>query len=134
VIGDGALTGGMAFEALNDVGNTNTKLIVVLNDNEMSISKNVGAMSNHLAKIRSSSHYNWLKRELEVMLKKTPIIGDPMLHGAGRLKNSFKYIFVPGVIFEEMGFTYLGPIDGHNIMHLMEAFKTASKIEGPTFL
>lgn len=134
VIGDGALTGGMAFEALNDVGSTNTKLIVVLNDNEMSISKNVGAMSQHLTKIRSSSHYNWLKRELDIMLKKTPVIGDPMRHGAGRLKNSFKYIFVPGVIFEEMGFTYLGPIDGHNIGHLMAAFKAASKMGGPTFI
>ncbi len=134
VIGDGALTGGMAFEALNDAGHTNTKLTVVLNDNEMSISENVGALSRHLSKIRSSSQYNWFKRELEHVLKKTPVIGNPMAYGAERLKNSFKYIFVPGIIFEEMGFTYIGPIDGHNIANLIEVFKIASNIQGPVLV
>ena len=134
VIGDGALTGGMAFEGLNDAGHTNTKLMVVLNDNEMSISQNVGALSRHLSKIRSSSQYNRLKREIEHVLKKTPVIGNPMAYGAERLKNSFKYIFLPGVLFEEMGFTYIGPIDGHKITDLIEVFNIASNIAGPTLV
>ncbi|HHW70066.1 MAG TPA: 1-deoxy-D-xylulose-5-phosphate synthase [Clostridiales bacterium] len=134
VIGDGALTGGMAFEGLNDAGHTNTKLMVVLNDNEMSISENVGALSRHLSKIRSSSQYNRLKREIEYILKKTPVIGNPMAYGAERLKNSFKYIFLPGVLFEELGFTYIGPIDGHNIIDLIEVFNIASRVAGPTLV
>ncbi|NMA95340.1 MAG: 1-deoxy-D-xylulose-5-phosphate synthase [Clostridiales bacterium] len=134
IIGDGALTSGMAFEALNDVGSSNTKITVILNDNEMSISKNVGAMSKHLTNIRSSRRYKWLKRGFDTILKKTPVIGNVLGHGMERLKNSLKYIIVPGIIFEEMGLTYIGPVDGHNIGLLLDTFKSASKIEGPTII
>lgn len=134
IVGDGALTGGMAFEALNDAGRCNTNLMVILNDNEMSISKNVGALAEHLSKIRSSARYNQIKRFTETMLKKIPIAGRPIIHSVERLKKSFKYLLVPGVIFEEMGFTYLGPFDGHNISTLVNVLKYASKLHGPTFI
>ncbi|MFS8541464.1 MAG: 1-deoxy-D-xylulose-5-phosphate synthase, partial [Tissierellales bacterium] len=134
VIGDGALTGGMALEALNHIGNENKNIIVILNDNEMSISKNVGALAEHLSKIRSSVRYNRIKRFTESTLKKIPIAGRPIIHSIERLKKSFKYLLVPGVIFEEMGFTYLGPIDGHNINTLINVLKYASKLHGPTFI
>lgn len=134
IVGDGALTGGMAFEALNDAGRCSTDLMVILNDNEMSISKNVGALAEHLSKIRSSVRYNRIKRFTESTLKKIPIAGRPIIHSIERLKKSFKYLLVPGVIFEEMGFTYLGPIDGHNINTLINVLKYASKLHGPTFI
>jgi 1-deoxy-D-xylulose-5-phosphate synthase len=134
VIGDGALTGGMAFEALNDAGRANTNLIVVLNDNEMSISRNVGALSTHLAKIRSSPRYRWVKKELEYILRKIPKAGESLYNLIERLKNSLKYFVVPGVIFEEMGFTYIGPIDGHNLSSILTMLNKAKEIQGPIFL
>lgn len=134
VIGDGAIGSGMAFEALNDVGHTNTNLIVILNDNEMSISRNVGALSNHLSKLRINSRYRWIKRELEQLLKKIPLVGKGLYNFAERLKNSMKYFMVHGILFEELGFTYVGPIDGHNMGQLVAMLKRAKTIEGPVLI
>jgi len=134
IVGDGALTGGMAFEALNDAGRCNTNLMVVLNDNEMSISKNVGALAEHLSKVRSSTKYNQLKKHTETLLNKIPFAGRVLVSGIERIKKSFKYLLVPGVIFEEMGFTYLGPIDGHSINTLINVLKYAANLDGPTFI
>lgn len=134
VIGDGALTGGMAFEALNDAGHSKTDIIIVLNDNEMSISRNVGAVSAHLSKIRSSPKYSRMKKDVKSFLNWIPFIGKPMARGIERLKNSFKYLLVPGVIFEELGFTYMGPIDGHDIETLIRVIKRASNMHGPVLI
>lgn len=134
VIGDGALTGGMAFEALNHIGHEQKDLMVVLNDNEMSIAPNVGAMHNYLSKIRSDRHYLRAKDELEVLLKKIPAIGGMLAKTGSRLKDSLKYMMVPGVLFEELGLTYLGPVDGHDIQKLIETFKQADNVRGPVFV
>jgi 1-deoxy-D-xylulose-5-phosphate synthase len=134
IIGDGALTGGMAFEALNHIGHEQKKLMVVLNDNEMSIAPNVGAMHNYLSKIRSDRYYLRAKDEVEVLLKKIPAIGGKLAKTVEKLKDSFKYMVVPGVLFEELGFTYLGPVDGHDIQKLIEAFHQADNVDGPVFV
>ena len=134
VIGDGALTGGMAFEALNDAGHSKTNLIVILNDNEMSISHNVGALAGHLSKIRASSEYNWIKRGTQNLLDKLPRIGQPIAKGMELVKRGFKSLVVHGMIFEEMGFKYLGPIDGHKISSLINVLGQASKMEGPVLI
>ncbi|OZI11903.1 1-deoxy-D-xylulose-5-phosphate synthase [Bacillaceae bacterium SAS-127] len=134
VIGDGALTGGMALEALNHIGHEKTNMIVILNDNEMSIAPNVGALHQMLGRLRTAGKYNWVKDELESLLKKIPAVGGKMAHTAERLKDSLKYLFVSGMFFEEMGFTYLGPIDGHNFEDLLEQLQYAKKVEGPVIL
>ncbi|MGE5381718.1 MAG: 1-deoxy-D-xylulose-5-phosphate synthase [Methylocystaceae bacterium] len=134
VIGDGALTGGMAFEAMNHVGHKETDLIVVLNDNGMSISRNVGALSRHLSRLRTAPGYHKRKRGLEGMLKSIPMIGDSMARAASKFKDTIKYMLVPGIIFEEMGFTYLGPIDGHNINNLIDVLKESRRSKGPILL
>ncbi|MNW36822.1 1-deoxy-D-xylulose-5-phosphate synthase [compost metagenome] len=134
VIGDGALTGGMAFEALNHIGHEGKKLMVILNDNEMSIAPNVGAMHNYLSKIRSDRHYLRAKDELELLLKRIPAIGGKLAKSAGRVKDSLKYMMVPGVLFEELGFTYLGPVDGHDLPKLIEAFHQADNVNGPVLV
>lgn len=134
IVGDGALTGGMAFEALNDVGNSKTNLIVILNDNEMSISHNVGALAGHLSKIRTSSKYNWFKKGIQNLLDKIPWVGGPTARGIELIKKGFKSLLVQGMIFEEMGFKYLGPIDGHNIKSLNSVLRQASKMEGPILI
>ncbi len=134
VVGDGALTGGMAFEALNDAGHSNTNLIVILNDNEMSISHNVGALAGHLSKVRSSTEYNWFKKGMQNLLDKIPWIGEPIARGMELVKRGFKSLLVHGMIFEEMGFKYLGPIDGHNLNSLVNVFKQASRVEGPVLI
>lgn len=134
VIGDGALTGGMALEALNYAGEVNTDLIAVLNDNELSIDQNVGGLPSYLARLRSDPKYYRLKEELEFFLERIPAIGKTMLRSAERLKDSVKYLFVPGVLFEELGFTYLGPVDGHNISNLQEMMRQAKRIKGPVLL
>lgn len=131
IIGDGALTGGMAFEALNDAGHSNTNLIVILNDNEMSISKNVGALSKHLSKIRISSKYNRFKNRFENITLKIPFIGKGIIKATHAMKRGFKSLIVQGMLFEEMGFKYLGPIDGHDIKGLIEVLEHASSIKGP---
>jgi len=134
MIGDGALTGGMAFEALNHIGHEQRKLMVILNDNEMSIAPNVGAMHKYLSKIRSDRHYLKAKDDVEGMLKKIPAIGDRLAKSASWIKDSVKYMMVPGVLFEELGFTYLGPIDGHDIPKLIETFKQADNVDGPVMV
>lgn len=134
VIGDGALTGGMALEALNHIGHEKTNMIVILNDNEMSIAPNVGALDNILGRLRSAGKYNRAKDELEALLKKIPAVGGKMAQTAERLKDSLKYLLINGVFFEELGFTYFGPIDGHNYDDLFENLKYAQKTEGPVLL
>ena len=134
VIGDGALTGGMALEALNHIGHEKKNIIVILNDNEMSIAPNVGAVHNMLGRLRTAGKYNWAKDEVEAFLKRIPAVGGLVASKAERLKDSFKYLFVPGMFFEELGFTYLGPIDGHNFEDLFENLTYAKKTNGPVLL
>lgn len=134
IIGDGALTGGMAFEALNDVGISNTNITVILNDNQMSISKNVGSMAAYLSRLRTDPTYFKFKSDMENLLKKIPGIGKNMAETAEKIKDSLKYFFVPGILFEELGFTYLGPIDGHDIIKLKQVFERSKKIKGPVFI
>ncbi|TVY11509.1 1-deoxy-D-xylulose-5-phosphate synthase [Paenibacillus cremeus] len=134
MIGDGALTGGMALEALNHIGHEKRNLMVILNDNEMSIAPNVGALHNYLGRIRSDRHYVKAKEEVEHLLKKIPAIGGTLAKTAERLKDTFKYLVVPGIWFEELGFTYLGPVDGHNLPLLLETLKQADKIIGPVLV
>ena len=134
VIGDGALTGGMALEALNSAGDMCRKLIVVLNDNEMSIAKNVGAMSEYLFRMRTAPTYSRIKRDVELILKGIPTIGDRLARTAERVKDSLKYLLVPGMLFEDLGFTYIGPVDGHNLENLMLVLEDAKKIDGPVLV
>ncbi|HJV16589.1 MAG TPA: 1-deoxy-D-xylulose-5-phosphate synthase [Bacillales bacterium] len=134
VIGDGALTGGMALEALNHIGHDKRNMIVVLNDNEMSIAPNVGALHNVLGRLRTAGKYQWAKEELESLLKKIPAVGGVVAATAERIKDSLKYLLVSGVFFEEMGFTYLGPVDGHSYEALFENLSYAKKMEGPVLL
>ncbi|AGK54833.1 1-deoxy-D-xylulose-5-phosphate synthase [Bacillus sp. 1NLA3E] len=134
VIGDGALTGGMALEALNHIGHEKKNMIVILNDNEMSIAPNVGALHTVLGRLRTAGKYNWVKDELEILLKKVPAVGGKLAATAERIKDSLKYLFVSGMFFEELGFTYLGPVDGHNFEELFENLTNAKKIEGPVLL
>ena len=133
VIGDGAMTGGMAFEALNHAGHLRQNLIVVLNDNEMSIAQNVGALSGYLSRLRTEPMYHKGKKSLEQILRKVPG-GATMLRLIDRIKDSFKYLVVPGVIFEELGFTYLGPVDGHNLKSLIEVLQRAKIQDGPVLV
>lgn len=134
VIGDGALTGGMALEALNHIGHEQKDIIVVLNDNEMSIAPNVGALHNILGRLRTAGKYHWVKDELEYLLKKIPAVGGKLAQTAERVKDSLKYFFVSGMFFEELGFTYLGPVDGHNFNDLFENLRYAKKTKGPVLL
>ncbi|MCX8131978.1 MAG: 1-deoxy-D-xylulose-5-phosphate synthase [Clostridia bacterium] len=134
VIGDGALTGGMAFEALNDAGRSPNNLIVILNDNEMSISKNVGGMSRYLSRIRTEPFYFKVKEDIDIILNKIPAIGKSAAKALNRAKGTIKYMLMPGIIFEELGFKYLGPIDGHNITELIKVFSRAKMIKGPVFI
>lgn len=131
VIGDGALSGGMAFEALNQAGHLGRRLIVVLNDNEMSIAKNVGAMARYLSRLRTDPMYSRSKDEVESLLRRIPAIGPRVLGWIERVKDSVKYLLVAGMLFEELGFTYLGPIDGHNIPAMLNVFRQAQAVEGP---
>lgn len=133
VIGDGSMTGGMAFEALNNAGMLHKKMIVVLNDNEMSISKNVGAMSEYLYQLRTGETYNKIKNDIEGWLKNMEF-GSDVLKAIRRLKGSVKYLMVPTSIFEELGFTYLGPVDGHDLEGLLDVMQAAKKIDGPVMV
>lgn len=134
VIGDGALTGGMALEALNHIGHDGQNLIAVLNDNEMSIAPNVGAIHKYLTKIRADKHYLKAKEEAQYLLKKIPAIGGTLAKTAEKLKDSLKYLVVSGVLFEELGFNYIGPIDGHDLPLLAASFREANKVKGPVLL
>lgn len=133
VIGDGSMTGGMAFEALNNAGMLHKNMIVVLNDNEMSISKNVGAMSEYLYQLRTGETYNKIKNDIEGWLKNMEF-GSDVLKAIRRLKGSVKYLMVPTSIFEELGFTYLGPVDGHDLEGLLDVLQAAKKIDGPVMV
>jgi 1-deoxy-D-xylulose-5-phosphate synthase len=134
IIGDGALTGGMALEALNHIGHEKTDMTVILNDNEMSIAPNVGALHNVLGRLRTHGTYNKAKDELESLLKKIPAVGGKLAVTAERVKDSLKYLLVSGAFFEELGFTYLGPIDGHDFVALEENLQYAKKMKGPVIL
>lgn len=134
VIGDGAMTGGMAYEALNNAAHLKTNFIIVLNDNYMSISENVGGMSNYLTQLRTADFYTGLKKGVTNALHKIPTVGDHMIEQIRRTKSSIKQLVVPGMLFEDMGITYLGPIPGHDIGMLCRAFREAKKVEGPVLL
>lgn len=133
VIGDGALTGGMAIEALNDVGDKKTNLIIILNDNQMSIGENVGGVSTYLSKIRIDPKYNKFKNDFNEVLRKTNI-GSGVADSISKIKSGIKQMLVPGMFFEDMGIKYLGPIDGHNIKELTNVIKMAKKIKGPVLI
>lgn len=134
VIGDGALTGGEAMEGLNNAGDLHKKLIVVLNDNEMSISKNVGALSSYLTELRTDPTYSKVKEDVEGFLKSIPSIGKSVAKAVQRVKDGFKYLFVPGMLFEDFGFKYLGPVDGHDLPALMETFEKAKTLNEPVLI
>lgn len=134
IIGDGALTGGMALEALNHIGHEKTNMIVILNDNEMSIAPNVGALHSILGRLRTAKEYSKAKEELEGLMKKIPVLGGKMAQTAERVKDSLKYLVVSGVFFEEMGFKYLGPIDGHDFEALEKTLEYAKKVNGPVIV
>ena len=129
VIGDGAFSGGMAYEAMNNAARLKSNLVIVLNDNQMSISKNVGGMSSYLGKIRTNGNYTELKEEVENALSKLPHLGDKLTSRIRGIKDLIKRIFIPGMLFEDMGLTYIGPIDGHNIHQMVTAFQSASKMK-----
>ena len=130
VIGDGALTGGMAYEALNNASRLKTNFIIVLNDNNMSISENVGGLSRHLGNLRTADAYQGLKTGVTNSLNKIPIYGERIVSHIRRTKSSIKQLFIPGMLFENMGITYLGPVDGHNISGMLRIFREASKVNG----
>jgi 1-deoxy-D-xylulose-5-phosphate synthase len=134
MIGDGALTGGMAFEALNHIGHERKNLMVVLNDNEMSIAPNVGALHRYLSKVRNDKTYKKTKEEIEHLLKKVPAIGGKLANWAEKVKDSLKYLVVSGVIFEELGYTYIGPVDGHDLPLLLDTFRQADQVAGPVLV
>lgn len=134
VIGDGSLTGGMAYEALNNAAPLKANFIIVLNDNHMSISENVGGMSKYLAKLRTADVYTGLKKGVTYALHQIPVAGDRIIEQIRKTKSSIKQLVVPGMFFEDMGITYLGPVKGHDIRMLCRAFEEAKKVEGPVLL
>lgn len=134
VIGDGALTGGMAFEALNHAGRGHTQLIIILNDNAMSISKNVGGLCKYLNKLRSSKDYLRVKEDVEGVLEKLPIVGGPMVKAVKRTKGSLKTLLIQNTLFEQLGITYLGPVDGHCYEELIPLLENAKMMKGPVFI
>lgn len=134
IIGDGALTGGMALEALNHIGHEKKNMIVILNDNEMSIAPNVGALHDVLGRLRTAKEYSRAKEDLESLIHKIPMVGDKLAATAERVKDSLKYLVVSGVFFEELGFKYLGPIDGHDFEALEKTLEYAKKVQGPVLV
>ena len=131
VIGDGALTGGMALEALNNVAALKRNFVIILNDNNMSISENVGSMSNYLSKLRVGEHYNDFKEDVENHLSKIPKIGQKLVKKVKRTKDNLKNFLIPGGLFDDLGITYIGPIDGHDIDGMIDIFNNALKIDHP---
>ena len=129
VIGDGALSGGMAFEALNNAAQLKSNMVIVLNDNKMSIAPNVGGMSNYLGKIRTNQKYRNLKENVEQALDRIPNLGQPIAMRVKKAKDSLKRLFIPGMLFEDMGIIYMGPVDGHNIQEMLTAFRTALTVK-----
>ncbi len=129
VIGDGALTGGMAYEALNNAARIKKNFIIILNDNNMSISENVGGMSRYLSNIRADAGYNRLKKAVSGVLNRIPFIGEGLVDKISRTKDSIKQLVIPGMLFENMGITYLGPVDGHDVKAMVKIFKEARKMD-----
>lgn len=134
VIGDGSMTGGQAFEALNHAGHIKTNLMVILNDNEMSIAKNVGGMAHYLSKLRTTPTYSRVKNDIEYLLRRIPAIGDSVAKTAERVKDSLRYLVVAGAFFEELGLTYVGPINGHDIATLQSVLMNVRKMRGPVLV
>jgi 1-deoxy-D-xylulose-5-phosphate synthase len=134
VIGDGSMTAGMAFEAMNQAGHLGHRLIVVLNDNSMSISPSVGALTKYLEALMAGRHYSKLKDDVKRLLHRLPGIGDPMLEVAKGLEEGIRQVFTPGTLFEELGFRYFGPIDGHSVGALLDVFAQAKAIDGPVLI
>ena len=134
VIGDGALTGGMALEALNDAGYSNTKMTVILNDNEMSISKNVGGLNMFLSKLRTKKLYSKSNLSAKKVILKIPVVGKPFVKIVQRVKRSIKQLIIPKMFFEDIGFTYLGPVDGHNIEQLQNIMRLSKQVEAPVLI
>ncbi len=134
VVGDGSLTGGMAWEALNQIGHHREKLIIVLNYNEMSISPNVGALSKYLSYLVSGQHYLRLKDHLKTLLKHIPAVGWPMIKVARAVEEALKKVFFPGLVFEELGIRYIGPVQGHSLGSLIEVLKKAKSYNGPVLI
>lgn len=131
VIGDGALTGGMALEALNNVAALKRNFVIILNDNKMSISENVGSMSNYLNKLRVGEHYNDFKEDVEQSLSKIPKVGHSVVKRVKRVKDNIKNLFIQGGLFDDLGITYIGPVDGHNINEMIKIFQKALKLDHP---
>lgn len=134
IIGDGALTGGMALEALNDAGFSNTKITVILNDNEMSISKNIGGLNRFLSRLRTKKLYKKSNNSIKRILYKVPIVGSTTIKITQRLKRSIKQLIIPKMFFEDIGFTYLGPVNGHNIEQLESIMNLSRQIDGPVLI
>jgi 1-deoxy-D-xylulose-5-phosphate synthase len=134
IIGDGSLTGGQAYEALNHAGQLGVKFTVILNDNEMSIAKNVGAISEFLAGVRTDPAYSKVKKDVETLVRRIPTIGDTVFKGAERVKDSLKYLLTPGAFFERLGFSCFGPIDGHKLSSLVDIFQRTKNIERPVLI
>ena len=134
IVGDGALTGGMCYEAMNDAGNGHTRLIVVLNDNEMSISKNVGALSEYFKHLRASASWYGSKKRIRDKLTRVPLIGKPLARAIENAKNMVKSVTTGGEMFEALGFRYLGPFDGHNIEEMTHVFEEAKQVQDTPLL
>lgn len=134
IIGDGALTGGMALEALNHIGSDKTDMTIILNDNEMSIAPNVGAMHNMLGRMRTNTQYNRVKHDIEDFLNRLPQVGSKLRDMADRIKDSMKYLVVDGVFFEELGIKYIGPVDGHDFTALSNAIQISKNHKGPVVI
>lgn len=134
VIGDGSITGGMAFEALNNAGQLDTNFVIVLNDNEMSISHNVGGMSDYLSRLRTSAAYTDMKMGVTTTLEKIPVVGNRVVGALRKAKSGLKEIIIPGMLFENMGLTYLGPVDGHNIHQMIRVLQEARSFNGPVLV
>ncbi|MCL2699186.1 MAG: 1-deoxy-D-xylulose-5-phosphate synthase [Defluviitaleaceae bacterium] len=134
VIGDGSMTGGLAYEAMNNAGRQGSDLLVILNDNQMSISENVGALSKHLSDMRIAPSYIGVKKSVRGMLEKMPVIGGGIERFIERAKDGIKYMLVPGVLFEELGFNYVGPVDGHDLEQLIAVLGKVRRMSGPVLL
>ncbi|MBE5772896.1 MAG: 1-deoxy-D-xylulose-5-phosphate synthase [Clostridiales bacterium] len=134
MVGDGALSGGMCYEALNDAGNNHTKMVVILNDNAMSIAPNVGAMSNYLTHLRQSKGYRGFKRGVRRWLGKIPVLGNPIFRFIEKFRDALKSLFVDGRFFDALGFEYIGPIDGHDLKHMIRVLKRTRDTEGPVLV
>jgi 1-deoxy-D-xylulose-5-phosphate synthase len=133
VVGDGAMTGGMAFEALNLAGHLKTPLIVILNDNQMSIGRNVGALAGYLSRVRLDPHYVRAKSDFESIVSRVPL-GESLIHAVERFKDGIKHLLIPGMLFEELGFTYLGPIDGHDLPVILDTLEHARGLARPVLI